>query len=237
MIIAGIDVETSGLDHERDKITELGAVLWDTERNAPVYIYDQLIRHEGLAISAEASRLTSIDEELLEKWGVPEEQACRQLEWILGRADHALAFEAGFDKRFTSQMMRSQGLEPPAVNWIDARTDLPYRGNAGKGSLTTVLANHEILNYLPHRALGDILCTCKLASKYSWEETVRRSLMPTLEIWAQVSLPEKDLARNAGFYWKPDRRQWLKNMKEEDYDPGMFCFATEITGGSRPAED
>ena len=235
MLIAAIDVETSGLDFRTDKTIEVGAVLWDTDRQAPVHFFNNFIKHENLELTAKTTKLTGIDNALVDRWGFEPTNIASHIAWMLSQTNYALAFEADFDKGFIYRLLHEQNYALPNLTWIDARYDPPFKDDKGKGNLTLVLAKHEILNYFPHRAFGDIISTCKMVSKYNWENTIRRANTPTLEILANVSYQEKDLAKDAGFFWHPERKQWLIKMKEEDYSASGFCFPTTVL--ERPVID
>ena len=58
-IVCGVDLETTGLDPQKDQVTEVGAVLWDTELNAPIKFFNKLLRING-SVPAEIVKLTGI---------------------------------------------------------------------------------------------------------------------------------------------------------------------------------
>jgi DNA polymerase III epsilon subunit-like protein len=69
MLILGLDTETQGLDATKDRVTEWGLVLWDSETKQPVRISGFLVKVPG-GVSNEIEKLTGITNEMLEKYGV-----------------------------------------------------------------------------------------------------------------------------------------------------------------------
>jgi hypothetical protein len=46
MLILGLYFETTGFDVQKDRITEVGAVLWDTVTSTPVRLVSTMVKHE-----------------------------------------------------------------------------------------------------------------------------------------------------------------------------------------------
>ncbi len=87
MLILGIDLEginenlvEKGVNLNVDRVTEIGAVLWDTRINQPIKVYSELIDEaDRLPLTEEVIELTGIDEILLRDWGLKGEE----LKWPL----------------------------------------------------------------------------------------------------------------------------------------------------------
>ena len=50
MKIAAIDLETTGLDPNTDKVIEVGACLFDWDAQGPLKLYSEFVQHPGLVI-------------------------------------------------------------------------------------------------------------------------------------------------------------------------------------------
>ena len=68
----------------------------------------------------------------------------------------------------------------------------------------------------------------KLAQMYDWNTIADRSKSPTRTIKAIVSFDEKDLAKSAGFFWNPQSKSWLLEIKECDLENSAFDFQIDI---------
>ncbi len=69
MKLLGIDVETTGLDTNNDRITEVGLVVWCTEKHAPLYLYNvNLLWPDMPELTPEITALTGIDLEHLQEF-------------------------------------------------------------------------------------------------------------------------------------------------------------------------
>ena len=61
MILLGLDFETTGLNFDTDRITEIGAVLWDTKEGKPIALHNHLVKHDDAPpITEEVEQLTGI---------------------------------------------------------------------------------------------------------------------------------------------------------------------------------
>ena len=100
MRVLGIDLETTGLNVEQDRIIELGACIWDTETQMPIEFLSILVKPEaGLPLSLEVKDVTGITDELLERIGFETEYATAHLIEMAKRADCFCAHNGtDFDK-------------------------------------------------------------------------------------------------------------------------------------------
>jgi DNA polymerase III alpha subunit (gram-positive type) len=228
--IACVDLETTGLDSENDKIIEVGAVLWDSEMNTAVKMASLLIK--GVSIPANIKDLTGIQQEHCDKFGI-------ELLWALEtlnveyfyHSSYIMAHNAIFDKTFIERDFKKLNLESlgPVSPWIDTRYDIPYgKESMGKGELVAIAAKHGFLNPFAHRAVFDCLTTCVLASKYSWDKIIERSKSPNIKVRALVNFDNNKKAKDAGFYWKAESKMWLKDMKQCDYFEDMWSFPSKV---------
>ena len=212
MKLLGIDFETSGLSADKDTITEAGLVLYDTELRAPVRISGFLVK--GGLITAEITRITGITQRAVDAYGYEPAAALKAITSFANQADYFVAHNAPFDKSFLAALDNGLANSKP---WVDSRTDLPPGAyKLGKSaSLKYLCADHGFL-YSAHRAVNDVLAMLQLMAMYDIDAIIKRSQIPNVEVRAQVSFDDRILAKERGYYWKPELKQWRKPMKLDE---------------------
>ena len=148
--IVAFDIETTGLNTEKDRITEIGAVLL---KNGEEMARFQTFVDPGIPIPAEITRLTGISNE--DVAGAPDqEQAVRQLlGFAAGRP--LAAHNAGFDVGFIYEACERYGIsfEPAFVDTLAlSRVMLPELKNH---RLDTVADRLGLPQFNHHRASDD----------------------------------------------------------------------------------
>lgn len=218
MKILGIDFETTGLDPQKDRITEAGLVLYDTNARQPVRITGFLVKPMGAIIPAEIEQLTGITNELVAQFGVLPSAAMKAIEGMVSTADFFCAHNAEFDRDFlTAEAERwKMSFDKP---WIDTRTDLPTAAySLGKSASLKYLACDHGFVYPAHRAVSDVLAMLEILGRYDLNETIKRAQTPNVKVRAVVSFDDKHLAKERGYYWKPEQKLWIKPLKADEVD-------------------
>lgn len=216
MKILGFDVETTGLNPDTDRVTEVGAVLFNCEEHAPVRITGYLVKSD-IPVSAEITKLTGITQSMIDEDGIASRGA---LEGVLRQAKSASFFcahNADFDRGFLQAWCKREGLEMPGIPWIDTRTDLESAAySRGKSaSLKYLCADHNFL-YPAHRAVSDVLAMLQLLDMYDINKIVERARTPNISVRAVVDYDSRLLAKEAGFFWVPERKRWEMKLKETE---------------------
>ena len=215
MKILGFDVESTGLDPKKDSITEMGLVLYDTDAKAPVRISGFLVK--GGLITAEIERITGITQAMLDTYGYPPEAAVKAFANMAAQADYLCAHNSPFDRSFLVAGGYVTAELDAAAKVIDTRTDLPPEAyKKGKSaSLKYLCADHGFL-YSAHRAVNDVLAMLELLSRYDLDVVLKRATTPNAEVRAVVSFDNRTLAKERGYYWKAELKQWRKPMKADE---------------------
>jgi len=225
MILLGVDVETTGFDPDTDSITEIGAVLYDTDYMAPVKMLSALIKPvikkplEPLII-----KLTGITDEMLERHGQNTENVFENFMHLVDEAEYLVAHNAPFDKGFLCELADDIGDEGDlehlkGKHWINTCTDLPVDKELCKHSnLLYMAAYHGIVNPFSHRAVTDVLTMLQVLSKHNIDLVIIRSKSPTIRVWCKPGFNGKDAPKAAGFRYNGDDKSWSLDFKECDLD-------------------
>ena len=214
MLLLSLDFETTGLDRVKDRITEVGAVLYSTKLNRALENTSYLV-NAGLPIPKEVEALTGISTGLIKKFGRTEQQAIEDVAVMVAEADAVIGQNVvQFDKAFLDNAATRLGIVIPVKPWIDTRTDLPL--SVETKSLTYMAADHGFLNPFPHNAIADGLTVLKLAAMYDFDKMLARSKEPNVVLRALQERGQNDLAKKAKFGWKPDLKMWLRVVKDSD---------------------
>ncbi len=151
-----IDVETTGISPEKERIIEIGAFRVETGEVFRTFV------QPGRPLPEKITELTGITDEMLV--GAPEEQeAMQELLAFLAGDTVLLGHNIAFDHSFLVQAIRRCGLEEPQFYGIDtlklARVLCPELPNK---KLETVVAHFGLTNERAHRAFEDARVTAEV---------------------------------------------------------------------------
>lgn len=218
MLWLGLDFETTGLDPKECTVTEIGAVLWDTELGLPVKMLNVLLNYD-VEIPEFITGLTGITKPMLDKYGEVPHLGWAQLGDLVKECDYIMAHNAPFDKSFYDAAKEAYGgsseeVPFPEKPWIDTSKDVPYREDIKTRKLVYLAAEHDFLNPFAHRAVFDVLTMLKVVSEYDPITVVNWAKSPTKTIRAVVTFDDKHLAKERGYRWNKDKKWWVKEVKE-----------------------
>jgi DNA polymerase-3 subunit epsilon len=214
MLLLTIDLETSGLNLNQDKIVELGMAMYNLEKKTIVRMMGTLVT-PSTEIPVErweaAEKIHNIPWSVLQSCGMPEATAFKYfLSWY-NTADYIAGHNILlFDKLFLETWTESYGQKLAKKLWVDTTSDLPVRST----KLIWMLAEQcGFVNPFPHRALFDALGVLKLITHFDPQVVIERAKLPSVTVQAQVSYDERDKARERGYRWESKTRQWIRTMK------------------------
>jgi DNA polymerase-3 subunit epsilon len=211
MILCGIDLETTSLDIETTEVVEVGAVLWDTERQVPLKLLNELMPCQE-EISEETTEITGIKAADVDIYGMPKDKVWRWVSWMMKKADYVVGHNVNrFDRPIVERVLQEQNLIVPDKDWLDTYTDMPLSVTPTK--LSYMAADMGFLNPFAHRAVFDVLTCLILLSKQPLDEIIEIAKSPMVEAVADVSYQDRDKAKDARFRWDADRKLWVKELR------------------------
>jgi DNA polymerase-3 subunit epsilon len=232
-LVCGVDFESTGLLPAEDRITEVGAALWDWDTQTPLKIMSTLV-NPGRPIPEEITKITGITDEQVDLYGKSEKAAFLELHDLMSYADYAAAFNGtNFDQPFYLAACARLGVEPSGIFWLDLSSDVRYPESIKTRNLRHLASEHNFLNPFAHRALFDVLTMFKVAANYPLEEIIARAQEPTLFVQAIVSFSENQKAKDYSFRWSAPSKAWWKQMKQSDFEAmkNVCGFPTRMLAG------
>lgn len=156
-----LNIETTGTNAVRDKITEIGAVRYNNEH---LDYFQRLILSDEL-ISQNTTSLTEITRDTLMKEGVPLKKALSELIEFIG--DYNLVgYDVGSDLRFINNALGSFQKQPVHNNVHDLLKVIKKENLFQHDyELQTSLTTYGIEDTVQHKALDDAKLIYKLAEK------------------------------------------------------------------------
>ncbi|MGO4511111.1 3'-5' exonuclease [Bradyrhizobium sp. 2TAF36] len=230
-----LDTETTGLDHARDEIIELGMVKFD-------YLQDGRIVGVRDVFSAFNEPSSPIPPEVVAITGITDEMvAGHKLEEaavaaFVDGAVIAIAHNAGFDRKFAERYWPIF----ERMAWGCSMTEVDWRAHGFAGSQLGYLLNGAGLFHQAHRAVDDchalleildfVLPTTGSPSLALLLDTARRK---TVRIWAEQSPFElKDSLKRRGYRWSDGAdgrpKSWYVDVCESAVDDELAFLKAEI---------
>ena len=205
-----LDVETTGLSHDTDKLIELGLVKLKYSPSKKLITSIDLVVSEyqdpGILIPHEISELTGITNKDTDGKKIKLDSI---QSWLESEDTYVIAHNARFDRPFFTQLMESEnyrwGCSASQIEWKRYKE---YKIESAK--LEYILLKLGYF-YTGHRASIDCLAMVQMfvALPQALAELIDRVEEDSTLIEATGSPFEmKDDLKAAGYRWNPDRKVW-----------------------------
>lgn len=238
-----IDFEATGVDVKKDRITEIGAWMVETDTLLPLDVYSGLVYDTDYPeLSPEVEGLTHITNAQLKAEGIPLVQHMYKMWDMFSEYFKYLEYIVAYNKSFDEELFKAEaervalGLTNTGnlflqVPWLCAMRDVEsnYNFKCWKLSHLAVDRGVDVIASELHRAVGDVKLTRKVLAEnnISLHDMYKFQQEPWVYIQAQIPAPWKDggagrdQAKALGFSWEraqgDDRvfeKTWVKRVKE-----------------------
>jgi DNA polymerase-3 subunit epsilon len=206
-----LDLETTGLSPETDRIVEVGMVLYSLA-HASVVCSTSFLVNGG--IGNDAASINRIAPPMLTAHGETYEHAFSEIHrWMTG-ADVVVAHNAEFDRSFLAPNLQR------ALPWVCTYADVDWpTGRAG--TLVALSLELGLGVTQAHRALTDCMMIARCLQRvaelgHDVTAMLERGLRPKALYQAVVSYDNREQAKAAGFRWEGSSKRWLRQIAVED---------------------
>jgi DNA polymerase III subunit epsilon len=224
LLAAVVDVETTGIDPEHDKIIELGMCVFEYGRNDG-QIYRMIgswdwLEDPEIPLPPEITRLTGITDQMVAGHRI-DDAAVNDL---LGKVVLVIAHHAAFDRGFLERRLPVFATK----HWACSLSDIDWRAEGIRSSALEFIAYSLGFFHDGHRAASDCRATLHVLSQ-SLPQTSRLALAALLEkartrvwrLWARDAPFEmKDLLKARGYTWSPGDfgrpRCWFRDVPDAE---------------------
>lgn len=247
MLVLGLDLETTTFDQDILRITEVGAILYDTDLKCPIEVQSDLVYEPDIPLPMDdfVIGLTGITDDMITKYGKPPAEVIANFIALYDRAEYVVAHNGNnFDRPAFANFL-ARNLERSYIkefikpkHWLDTMTDIPYGEYVNTRKLQDLTGRHGFLNPFPHRAFTDVMAMLRIFSEYDLDTIIEISHSKELTFHALVDYHNRDVAKQAGFRWDAANRKWFYTKKEyyidqEKYLTGtLWDFAYEEVGAT-----
>ncbi|WIW44858.1 3'-5' exonuclease [Bradyrhizobium sp. 62B] len=230
-----LDTETTGLDHTKDEIIELGMVKFDYKPDGRIVgvqdIFSAFNEPSG-PISVEVTALTGITDEIMAGHRFDDMTIAAFVE----DAVIVIAHNSGFDRKFVERYWPV--FEHKA--WGCSMSEIDWRRHGFAGSQLGYLLNGAGYFHQAHRAVDDChalleilafeLPTIGSPALALLLETARK---PTMRVWAeQTAFELKDSLKRRGYRWNDGSdgrpKSWFIDVDETALEDEIAFLRTQI---------
>jgi DNA polymerase III epsilon subunit-like protein len=226
MLLCFIDFEATGLDTNKERITELGAILYNTQNSSVLAIGCLVYEKDYPPLSQEVIDVTGITDRDLQTEGL---EFWRMFEMIFNRfqqigfPEYFVAHNKSFDENLFKMEMKRHKDDLVAffgddaqkvfdIPWLCTIEDLEHPKKFKCKKLSHLALDYGVIvdPSKLHRAVDDVQLLIRMTEKagIDWEQVVERSKIPWVVVRAKVPKPwddagvGKDKAKSCGFGWQ-----------------------------------
>jgi DNA polymerase-3 subunit epsilon len=230
-----VDTETTGLDHIRDEVIELGMVafLYDEEgRIGDVIGTFNGLREPSVPISPEITHLTGITPEMV----AGQVLDLAAVERFIEPADLVIAHNARFDRPFCERLF--QGFQLKA--WACSHSEVAWSRFGFEGSKLGYLLTQCGWFHQGHRAVEDCHALLEVlaaplpsAAGLPFGHLLASARKALLRIWAEASpFDMKDVLKARGYRWNDGTdgrpKAWWVEVDEETFEAELGFLQREV---------
>jgi len=230
-----VDTETTGLQHDRHEIIEVGAVAFtydDTGAIGDVVGVYSGLRQPSSPIPPEITRLTGITDEMV----AGQEIDLAALEELVEPADLVIAHNAGFDRPFCEKL--SPAFVPKA--WACSVTEIRWADHGFEGNKLGYLVGQSGLFHEGHRATDDCHALLEVLARpigdggtAPFAELLQSSGRCRMRIFAEhAPFDMKDHLKARGYRWSDGSdgrpKAWWIEIDEDLYEDELAYLRDEI---------
>lgn len=230
-----LDTETTGLNHRRDEIIEIGAVAFTFDESGNIGdvigVYGGL-QQPSISIPPEITRLTGIADEMVAGQVID----LHQLRAIVEPADLVIAHNAGFDRPFC------EAFSPIFAGnaWACSVSEIDWAARGFEGTKLGYLIGQAGYFHEGHRAVDDCFALLEVLARDEGErgrtafaELYEASQRSRVRIFAENSpFDMKDHLKTRGYRWSDGSdgrpKSWWIEVAEEALDDELHYLRTEI---------
>ena len=236
-----VDVETTGLDHRRHEVIELGMVRFEHLRGTVMRVTGELsqLREPAEPISQEITALTGITGEMVAGQSIDHDTVGA----MLAGADLVVAHNAKFDRPFCESLHRSFAVMP----WACSVEEVDWRAARFEGAKLGHLLMQAGRFHTGHRALDDCRALLHLLQRLGADglepdggenilfELLTLAAQTRTRIWAEnAPFHHKDVLKARGYRWNPGGsrtpKAWWRDVSEGQVPFEMGYLQREIYG-------
>lgn len=230
-----VDTETTGLDHARDEIIEIGMVAFSYDedgRTGDVIGTLNALREPSVPITPEITRLTGITPDMVQGLTIDLDA----IEAFIRPADLVIAHNARFDRPFCERLAHGFSLKA----WACSHAEISWSEYGFEGSKLGYLLSQCGWFHQGHRAVEDCYALLEVLASplpgdagYAMSHLLRSAGKALLRIWAEGSpFDMKDELKKRGYRWSDGKdgrpKSWYTEIGEDAYEAELKFLRQEI---------
>ncbi|MEE2924277.1 MAG: 3'-5' exonuclease [bacterium] len=232
LVAAYLDTETTGLDHRKESVIELGILIFkiDTDSGKITEILEDYSQFQDPG--------RPIPEVVVQLTGITDEMVCGQsIRWetvnqMLTTVDIIIAHNAKFDRGFIDPLVP---ISSERI-WACSMSQVDWSGTGTSCRNLSHLCMEHGYFFDSHRAINDVKAGVQLLSfdspktgkPYLWELNQNCQQSELLVSAEGSPFSTKDILKAKGFRWNAPKKVWQKRINTAQKDEIQEFFDSEI---------
>lgn len=230
-----VDTETTGLDHTKDEVIELGMVAFTYREGGAIGdVVDTFsaLREPTVPISPVITKLTGITPEMVAGQSIDLEAAAR----FIQPASIVIAHNARFDRPFCEHLVEGFDVKP----WACSVVEVPWADFGFEGTKLGYLIGQCGMFHNGHRAVDDchallevLAAPLKEATGTAFGRLLETARRPRFRVWAENSpFDMKDALKARGYRWNDGSdgrpKSWYREVEDEALGEEITFLREEV---------
>lgn len=236
-----VDVETTGLDTERDKIIEFCGVPFEFEKESGrILVVGEAVsflEDPGRPIPAEVTQLTGITDDMVVGKSIDEATVAT----MMADVGLVIAHNAGFDRPFVDRRLAVFKRKA----WACSQREVPWKAlGVSSGALEFLMMKKCGLFFDGHRADADCHAVLRLLQEPFDDGTLPMKILltsartPSFKVWAlNAPYDKKDVLKQRRYRWSGGEgglpKAWYTTLPESELAEEEAWLSAEVYGGKK----